>query len=175
MWCDRFLASRVAALITSATVVVLAASASRCTYPDFRYEDDGDGEGGSGAEGPGPVSSSSTGPPPAQVPCGVPSLLCGPAQVCCFHLTDETLDHCGDAMTCGPGFTEFSCNTKDDCPPQAALCCAKDNNLDGSLDVITCQGSCESVSEALLCGAPGDCASGVCEPVEYPGYQVCVE
>ena len=170
MWCDRRFAARVAPLITSATLAVLAGGVMRCTYPDFRYEDDGDGEGG---EGPGPASSSSTGPPPPQVPCGDPSVLCGQAQVCCFHLTDASLDHCGEAMTCGPGFTEFSCNTKDDCPPQAAICCAKDNNGDDSLDVITCQGSCESLNEAVMCGEQGDCPSGTCEAVGYPGYQAC--
>ena len=149
---------------------MLVLAIARCSYPDFRYEETGDGQGGEGA-GAG-ASSSSTGQPPPQVPCGEESMLCAPEQVCCFHETMASLDHCAPPG-CGDGFGEFRCNGSEDCTPEAAICCAKDNELDDFIDIMTCQSTCEAVTELIICGGPADCPTGVCTPAAYPGYQTC--
>ena len=162
--------------ISIVALVSLVVVAVRCSYPDFRYEEETE-EGSGGDGGNGPASSSSSSGPVAQVSCGdgmaTPQIECQPGEVCCFHLVDAAQDHCGAMLGCGAGFTELSCNTGSDCPPQAPLCCAKDNENDGAFDIITCQGSCQANNELVMCGVNRDCVSLLCEPIDYPGYSAC--
>jgi hypothetical protein len=162
---ERVLAAASLAILALGGAALVAPS---CTYPDFRYEDEtDDGEGGDGA-----ASSSSSGPA-ASVPCGVDGAECVPGQVCCFHIMDETQDHCGASKTCGLDYNEFSCNTSEDCPEQ--ICCGKDNDGDLFVDVISCQDNCEAVTEIMTCESTADCAGSECVELVpgYPGYRVC--
>lgn len=159
--------------------VCLAAAASlgaaACTYPDFQFGDE-DGGGGEGGQGGGPASSS-TGPQGPQVHCHVPPVLCASSQVCCLHDTDPEQDVCADAGQCGPMYSELRCNDADDCPPTAAICCAKDDNGDGLVDGIGCQATCDALYEAPMCKEQQDCGPGLeCQQliIDYDGYDVCL-
>ncbi|MEJ7734082.1 MAG: hypothetical protein WKG00_33420, partial [Polyangiaceae bacterium] len=111
------------------------------------------------------------------VHCHVPPVLCAVNQACCPHKIDPAQDVGAHAGQCGPQYSELRCNDSADCPPTAAICCAKDDDGDGFPDGIGCQATCDAIYEAPMCTAPGDC-----EPprqcgaliLGYDGYDACL-
>jgi hypothetical protein len=155
-----------------AVACVAAAGAPACTYPDFQFGDADDGEGGQGGGG-----SSSSGPEGPRVPCSHPPVLCLENDVSCLHETDIAQHHCGALGECGPSFAELRCNGPTDCPVEAPVCCAKDDEPDGYIEIIACQATCNAVTEITVCELPTDCPSAQCVPLfasGYEGYNQCV-
>ena len=154
-----------AALVGALALAGATLAVTTCGYPEFKYADEG-GSGGEGGDGSGAG-------PVATVPCGeTMSQECLPGQVCCFHQMTAALDHCGDPMSCGPGYDEFYCNTSADCP--GGICCRTDNGV--SL-LIQCQTTCSGPAESPMCTVPEECASMSCVSILtmgiYPGYSFC--
>ena len=110
------------------------------------------------------------------MPCSDPPVLCNENDVCCYHDTDPQQDHCGQLGQCGASYIELRCNDVSDCPVEAPVCCAKDDELDNVIEIIACQPTCSAVTEYMLCELPTDCRAG-CASVfsqDYEGYDRCV-
>jgi hypothetical protein len=111
-----------------------------------------------------------------RIPCTPQGTLCSPGDVCCYHVSDPTKDHCGTPGSCGTfSYDEFSCNNSDDC--FGGQCCAYFDFF-GSLSGITCKPSCDS-GDVLMCKTSSNCSGGttcVAFPnsnAPYPGYKWC--
>jgi hypothetical protein len=109
------------------------------------------------------------------VSCGVTGVACQPGQVCCYHVTNSALDHCGRVGACGFGYLEFSCNSKDDCDGE--ICCATVDGF-GTIAGIACATSCNGSNNYVMCDRDTDCSDLSCDPFpspsnHYPNYGWC--
>jgi hypothetical protein len=98
-------------------------------------------------------------------------------EVCCVNKADPLQDHCGNAGTCGAGYSEYTCTFDDDCSGQ--YCCARDTDSDGKADTMKC-GSCTNSSDEFSCEQESDCdflPGSTCKSFPHingrPGYNTC--
>ena len=147
------------------------------------------GMGGSGGTTTS-VGGAAGGAPEAAVPCGDPSNVCGPGQVCCFHEVSVDCDHCASAPTCFPytpagkepctyKYHRLRCDNSDDCAPGASCCAqlAVDPESNKYPYGSSCSDACDSGYVVLCDPAKGgsDCPAGAatCTPMAYAGYSYC--
>lgn len=135
--------------------------------------------GAGGAGGSAGSSTSSTGGSGFMgpvVPCGKPSVVCDPYQICCYHVTDTTMDHCDTADTCDLlEYGALKCNGPEDCP--GGVCCLKTTVIMTNVYKDSeCKGSCPAGQSEMCHDAMTDCAMGqTCEVMlaDYEGYHYC--
>ena len=97
---------------------------------------------------------------------------CAAGEICCFHMNNGDLDHCGATGSCGPEFIELQCNSPDDCPNEG--CCGAWNGQ--GYDGVACQPTCDGANIVMCFGDPATCDLGQgCHQSSYlgQGYMFC--
>ena len=112
------------------------------------------------------------GPKPSGDPPNAPLPQCAAHQLCCFHQSSPSQDHCQtDDMNpstddCGGAFYNLFCDGPEDCP--GATCCARYSDFFGIVGfdgLIECAPGC-GPDDRIVCSSNADCPSGTCQPVE---------
>ena len=106
----------------------------------------------------------------AGVKCG--SNYCGSGSVCCNPGSSNATCISSNASCSG---LELPCDDKADCT-SGRICCAQRHNGNLSLESVSCQSSCNNVSNGIqLCDRnTNECTSGSCQSWnQLSGYNVC--